>query len=109
MPVEVDPPAKISWDERNDWAEVLAHFVDSGRADFKPISTTARGSVRLIIITMYYFLLTVGITGYTIVEPIEKDIYARFYTAGFRFSAPASLFRGLYLTDFHPRPCELLR
>jgi hypothetical protein len=43
MPVEVDPPAKISWDERKDWAEVLAHFVDSGRADFKPISTTARG------------------------------------------------------------------
>ena len=45
MPVEVDPPAKISWDERNDWAEVLAHFVDSGRADFKPISTTSRGLV----------------------------------------------------------------
>ncbi|KAH9957121.1 hypothetical protein BC827DRAFT_1138378 [Russula dissimulans] len=43
MPVEVDPPAKISWDERSDWADVLAHFVDSGRADFKPISTTARG------------------------------------------------------------------
>jgi len=43
MPVEVDPPAKISWDERNDWAEVLAHFVDTGRSDFKPISTTARG------------------------------------------------------------------
>ena len=43
MPVEVDPPAKISWDERNDWADVLAHFVDSGRTDFKPISTTSRG------------------------------------------------------------------
>jgi hypothetical protein len=43
MPVEVDAPARISWDERNDWADVLAHFVDSGRADFKPISTTARG------------------------------------------------------------------
>ena len=43
MPVEVDPPAKISWDERSDWADVLAHFVDSGRSDFKPISTTARG------------------------------------------------------------------
>jgi hypothetical protein len=40
MPVEVDPPAKISWDERNDWVEVLAHFVDSGRTDFKPISST---------------------------------------------------------------------
>ncbi|KAI0278927.1 hypothetical protein BGY98DRAFT_971218 [Russula aff. rugulosa BPL654] len=43
MPVEVDPPAKISWDERNDWADVFAHFVDSGRTDFKPISTTTRG------------------------------------------------------------------
>ena len=43
MPVEVDAPAKISWDERNDWADVLARFVDSGRSDFKPISTTARG------------------------------------------------------------------
>jgi hypothetical protein len=43
MPVEVDSPAKISWDERNNWAEVLAHFVDTGRSDFKPISTTARG------------------------------------------------------------------
>ena len=43
MLVEVDSPAKISWDERNDWAEVLAHFVDTGRSDFKPISTTARG------------------------------------------------------------------
>jgi hypothetical protein len=45
MPVEVDPPAKISWDERKDWAEVFAHFVDSGRTDFKPISTTTRGLV----------------------------------------------------------------
>lgn len=43
MPVEVDPPAKISWDERKDWLEVFAHFVDSGRTDFKPISTTTRG------------------------------------------------------------------
>ena len=45
MPVEVDPPAKISWDQRDDWAEVLQHFVASGRTDFKPISTTARGVV----------------------------------------------------------------
>ena len=43
MPVEVDPPAKISWDERNDWAEILAQFVNSGRSDFKPVSTTTRG------------------------------------------------------------------
>lgn len=45
MPVEVDPPSKITWDPRDDWPEVLRHFVESGRTDFKPISTTARGSV----------------------------------------------------------------
>ncbi|KAI6038771.1 hypothetical protein EDC04DRAFT_1898736 [Pisolithus marmoratus] len=45
MPVEVDPPSKIAWDSREDWKEVLRHFVDSGRSDFKPISTTARGVV----------------------------------------------------------------
>jgi len=44
MPVEVDPPSKISWDQRDDWADVLHHFVDSGRTDFKPISTTTRGT-----------------------------------------------------------------
>jgi hypothetical protein len=43
MLVEVDSPAKISWDERNDWVEMLAHFVDTGRSDFKLILTTARG------------------------------------------------------------------
>ncbi|KAF9484862.1 hypothetical protein BDN70DRAFT_58318 [Pholiota conissans] len=43
MPVEVDPPAKIGWDIRDDWAQVLSHFVESGRTDFKPISTTKRG------------------------------------------------------------------
>ena len=43
VPVEVDPPAKIAWDSRDDWAQVLAHFVESGRTDFKPISTTPRG------------------------------------------------------------------
>lgn len=43
MPVEVDPPSKISWDTREDWDGVLRHFVDSGRPDFKPISTTSRG------------------------------------------------------------------
>ncbi|KAG9311820.1 hypothetical protein JVU11DRAFT_8067 [Chiua virens] len=45
MPVEVDPPSKITWDSRDDWSEVLRHFVESGRTDFKPISTTARGIV----------------------------------------------------------------
>ncbi|EDR05437.1 uncharacterized protein LACBIDRAFT_329723 [Laccaria bicolor S238N-H82] len=43
MPIEVDPPAKITWDSRDDWASVLALFVESGRTDFKPISTTSRG------------------------------------------------------------------
>ncbi|KAF9037558.1 hypothetical protein BJ165DRAFT_1353456 [Panaeolus papilionaceus] len=43
MPVEVDPPSKITWDTREDWAQVLSHFVESGRTDFKPISTTSRG------------------------------------------------------------------
>ena len=43
MPVEVDPPGKISWDSRTDWADVLRHFVDSGRTDFKPISSTPKG------------------------------------------------------------------
>jgi hypothetical protein len=43
MPVKVDSPAKILWDEQNNWAEVLAHFVGTGQSDFKPISTTARG------------------------------------------------------------------
>ncbi|KAI0035377.1 hypothetical protein K488DRAFT_43445 [Vararia minispora EC-137] len=43
MPVEVDAPGKITWDERVDWEDVLRHFVDAGRTDFKPISTTSRG------------------------------------------------------------------
>lgn len=45
MPIEVDAPNKISWDVREDWEEVLEHFVSSGRTDFAPISTTSRGSV----------------------------------------------------------------
>lgn len=43
MPVEVDPPSKISWDTREDWDSVLHHFIENGRTDFKPISTTPRG------------------------------------------------------------------
>lgn len=45
VPVEVDPPSKITWDEREDWKEVLVSFVSSGRTDFKPISTTKFGWV----------------------------------------------------------------
>ncbi|KAH9885789.1 hypothetical protein C8Q73DRAFT_717055 [Cubamyces lactineus] len=44
MPVEVDSPSRITWDTREDWPQVLQHFVESGRTDFKPISTTARGT-----------------------------------------------------------------
>ncbi|KAF5327723.1 hypothetical protein D9619_003981 [Psilocybe cf. subviscida] len=43
MPVEVDPPSKIGWDERSDWESALRHFVDSGRTDFKPICTGTNG------------------------------------------------------------------
>ena len=68
MPVEVDPPAKISWDERKDWVEVFAHFVDSGRTDFKPISTTTRGLVWLI--TNNNIVLTTDFAGYTTVDPL---------------------------------------
>lgn len=45
MPVEVDPPSKITWDVREDWAHVLHHFVENGRTDFQPITTTPRGCV----------------------------------------------------------------
>lgn len=43
MPIEIDPPAKIGWDTREDWAGVLNHFVQTGNTDFRPISTTSRG------------------------------------------------------------------
>ncbi|CDO71807.1 hypothetical protein BN946_scf184939.g31 [Trametes cinnabarina] len=45
MPVEVDSPSRITWDLRDDWPQTLQHFVESGRTDFKPISTTSRGIV----------------------------------------------------------------
>ncbi|KAJ8088355.1 hypothetical protein AAF712_005246 [Marasmius tenuissimus] len=43
LPVEVDPPSQITWDAREDWPQVLHHFVESGRTDFQPISTTSGG------------------------------------------------------------------
>jgi hypothetical protein len=43
MPVEVDAPASISWDERADWEAVFRKFVAEGRTDFLPISTTPQG------------------------------------------------------------------
>lgn len=61
MPVEVDPPSKITWDTREDWAGVLEHFVESGRTDFKPISTTAKGWVAaswFFGVIAFFFVLT---------------------------------------------------
>jgi len=43
MPVEVDPPSRISWDSRDDWATILGHYVNSGRTDFVPTSSSSRG------------------------------------------------------------------
>lgn len=48
VPVEV--PCHITWDSRDDWEPTLRKFIDEGRTDFKPISTTSRG---------YVFLLTI--------------------------------------------------
>uniref|UniRef100_A0A0W0FHU4 MYND-type domain-containing protein n=1 Tax=Moniliophthora roreri TaxID=221103 RepID=A0A0W0FHU4_MONRR len=45
IPAEVDSPSTISWDIRNDWKQVLHHFVNAGRTDFQPITTTPRGVV----------------------------------------------------------------
>jgi hypothetical protein len=58
MPVEVDPPSQITWDSRDDWSEVARHFVNSGRTDFKPISSTSRGSVYILSPVHLTFLLT---------------------------------------------------
>ena len=35
MPVEVDPPSKITWDSREDWEQILRMYVDAGRTDFR--------------------------------------------------------------------------
>ena len=43
MPVECDSPSRISWDAREDWSEILERYVETGRTDFQPISTTSRG------------------------------------------------------------------
>ena len=45
MPVEVELPATITWDSRDDWTSVLTRFVESRRTDFKPMSTTWWGWV----------------------------------------------------------------
>ncbi|KAI4522157.1 hypothetical protein EV121DRAFT_265411 [Schizophyllum commune] len=37
MPVEVDSPADIAWDTRDDWQGVLYHFIDIGRTDFAQV------------------------------------------------------------------------
>jgi hypothetical protein len=43
VPFEVDRPSTISWVSEDNWAEVLVHFVESGRTDFKSFSAPARG------------------------------------------------------------------
>lgn len=45
MPVECDSPARIAWDTRDDWTAILERYVEAGRVDFQPITTTARGYV----------------------------------------------------------------
>lgn len=42
MPVEVDPPAKIGWDTREDWEQVLRMYMDAGRGDFQAPITLRR-------------------------------------------------------------------
>ena len=65
MPVEVDPPSQISWDSRDDWSEVTRHFVNSGRTDFKPISSSSRGSVDLYLFLHRASLLTLLLESFT--------------------------------------------
>lgn len=43
MPIECDAPARLGWDMRPDWADILARYAEAGRVDFKPITTTSRG------------------------------------------------------------------
>lgn len=43
MPVECDSPNRISWDSREDWADILERYVEAGRLDFMPLTTTAKG------------------------------------------------------------------
>lgn len=43
MPVECDSPSRIGWDSREDWAEILGRYVETGRLDFQPVTTTSRG------------------------------------------------------------------
>ena len=43
MPVECDAPSRISWDTRDDWTDILERYVEAGRVDFRPVTTTSRG------------------------------------------------------------------
>ncbi|KLO15262.1 hypothetical protein SCHPADRAFT_272433 [Schizopora paradoxa] len=45
MPAECDAPSRIPWDTREDWANILERYVEAGRTDFKPITTTSRGVI----------------------------------------------------------------
>ena len=43
MPVECDAPNRITWDNRDDWSDILVRYVEAGRIDFQPITTTPSG------------------------------------------------------------------
>lgn len=43
MPAECDAPSRIPWDTREDWENILERYVEAGRTDFKPVTTTSRG------------------------------------------------------------------
>lgn len=47
MPVECDSPARIGWDTREDWQAILERYIEAGRTDFQPITTTSRGYVQV--------------------------------------------------------------
>lgn len=50
MPVECDSPARIGWDTREDWCAILERYIEAGRVDFQPITTTARGYVPIFYV-----------------------------------------------------------
>lgn len=54
MPVECDSPARIAWDTRDDWAAILERYVEAGRVDFQPITTSARGYVVFYLLALAF-------------------------------------------------------
>jgi len=45
IPAECDSPSRIPWDSREDWEDILERYVEAGRTDFKPITSTSRGVI----------------------------------------------------------------